>query len=61
MTSVYVHSPSRSRRNQSWRRWLLVMIGLAALFLAPALAHSQIVGDSVEWLGHLTAPASSRP
>jgi hypothetical protein len=39
MTSPYLYS-SRSRRGgSSSRRWLLVIVGLAILFLAPALAH----------------------
>jgi hypothetical protein len=40
MTPPYLYSSARSRRYPTWRRWLLVLIGLAALFLAPALAHS---------------------
>jgi hypothetical protein len=40
MTSPYLFSPARSRRRPTWRRWLLVLLGIAALFLAPALAHS---------------------
>jgi len=41
MTSQYFHhSPARARRLSTWRRWLLVLIGIAVLFLAPALAHS---------------------
>jgi hypothetical protein len=41
MTSLYLHLPTRSRRNARWRRWALVAAGVAALFIAPALAHSQ--------------------
>lgn len=46
MTSPYLHAPTRSRRRLSWRRWALVLIGLAVLFLAPALAHSQEAGET---------------
>jgi hypothetical protein len=42
MSSPYVYSTSRSRRRAPWRRWVLVLIGLAVLFLAPALAHSDV-------------------
>lgn len=42
MTSPYVYSTMRSRRRAPWRRWVLVLIGLAVLFLAPALAHSDV-------------------
>lgn len=40
MTSAYLHSPTRSRRRPTWRRWVLLLIGIAVLCLAPALAHS---------------------
>jgi hypothetical protein len=47
MTSPYVYSTMRSRRRAPWRRWVLVLIGLAVLFLAPALAHSNVGIDGV--------------
>ena len=59
MTSPYFHSPARTRRRSTWRRWLLALIGIAVLFLAPALAHSDDFGDTVmlTW----TAPGGDAP
>ena len=44
----------RGRRRSSRRRWIIVAIGIAVLFLAPVLAHAQAPPDTVnlQW----TAP-----
>jgi peptidoglycan/LPS O-acetylase OafA/YrhL len=56
MTSYYLHAPSRGRRHPRWRRWALLFIGLAALFLAPAFAHSAEHGGVAR-----AAAGSNRP
>ena len=57
MTSPYLHAPARVRRKPNWRRWVLVLIGLAVLFLAPALAHSQPAAEGAALLTW-TAPGA---
>jgi hypothetical protein len=42
---------TRSRRKPAWRRWLLALIGIAVLFLAPALARSDIAARSANDFG----------
>ena len=58
MTSHYLHTPARGRRRPRWRRLLLVLIGVVALFLAPALAHSQICSKPLHVAGG--EPAAAR-
>jgi hypothetical protein len=58
MTSPYQYSMTRSRRKPAWRRWLLALIGIAVLFLAPALAHSATSARSVDASGAAGAPAA---
>jgi hypothetical protein len=39
--SPFLRPATRTRRNPRWRRWLVILMGLSALLLAPLLAHAQ--------------------